>query len=100
MLINWPKPTIESTANYDFSSVRKSSSAEGFSKELSIPLRDGKQLFSRMYASDADRVLIFLHGSGSDSRYLSQASNYFANSNLGTVIPLNLRGHGRSAFGI
>ena len=99
VLINWPKPIIESTENYDFSSVRKSASAEGLSKEISIPLRDGKQLFSRMYASDSDRVLIFLHGSGTDSRYLSQASHYFANSNLCTVITPDLRGHGRSAFG-
>jgi non-heme chloroperoxidase len=97
VLANWPVAEIKNTENYDFSSVRESSSDEAYAKEVWIKLRDGKELFSRIYDGKTNNVLIFVHGSGSDSRYLSKASKHFAASNLFTVITPDLRGHGRNS---
>lgn len=96
-LTYWPTPKIENTENYDFSSVRESSGNEISAKEAWIKLRDGKEIFSRVYDGETKNVLIFLHGSGSDSRYLSKASKHFADSKLFTVITPDLRGHGRNS---
>ncbi|WP_439880070.1 alpha/beta hydrolase [Pontibacter sp. MBLB2868] len=96
-LTYWPISKIENRKNYDFSSVRESASHEASAKEVWIKLRDGKEIFSRVYDGKTKDVLIFLHGSGSDSRYLSKASKHFADLSLFTVITPDLRGHGRNS---
>jgi len=56
--------------------------------------RDGTQLTYRYYESNADRVLILLHGSGYHSDYLEPLANYLSNNNIASVYTPNIRGHG------
>lgn len=100
VLINWPTPAKKDVKNYDYSSIKKSI-IESISdtlkvEEVWIKLRDGKKEFVRIYPSDSDNIMILIHGSGSESRYLKKLSLAIANSQNATVITPDLRGHGKS----
>ena len=94
-LIYWPTPTKMNTENYDYSSLIESTKQKDDGSEQWVTLRDGKQLFFRLYDSNSELTLILLHGSGSDSRYLSQLAAFLSKNNTMRVITPDLRGHGR-----
>ena len=56
--------------NFDFSSIKKNSTSK-LGKEQWIKTRDNKEIFSRVYESENKDIFILIHGSGSESRYLS-----------------------------
>ncbi|MET3683590.1 pimeloyl-ACP methyl ester carboxylesterase [Alkalibacillus flavidus] len=56
--------------------------------------RDGTRLSYRSYQSEADRVLVLLHGSGYHSRYLAPLASRLADAGVATVYTPNMRGHG------
>ncbi|WP_411954947.1 alpha/beta hydrolase [Alkalibacillus sp. S2W] len=56
--------------------------------------RDDTELSYRHYSSEADQVLILLHGSGYHSRYLAPLANHLAEAGVATVYTPNFRGHG------
>lgn len=62
----------------------------------SYEARDGAQLLYRHYHSDSHIALVLVHGSGTDSKYLSYVSQAIAASGAATVYTPNLRGHGPS----
>ena len=95
-LIYWPIPTKKNITNYDYNSLKESTQQLESGKEQWLSLRDGKKLFFRLYDSDSNTTLILLHGSGSESRYLSQFSSFLSKSNTMRVITPDLRGHGRN----
>jgi pimeloyl-ACP methyl ester carboxylesterase len=86
--------------NYDYTSIKETIIAARKDtikvKELWIDLRDRKKQFSRMYPSAKKDVMILIHGSGSESRYLKRMAMAIADSNIATVITPDLRGHGQS----
>lgn len=62
--------------------------------------RDGMRRLYRRYDFDGTAqpdVLILLHGSGSDSRYLARLATLIAERGQISVVTLDLRGHGREA---
>ncbi|WP_461535167.1 alpha/beta hydrolase [Spongorhabdus nitratireducens] len=95
-LIYWPIPEKKMVENYDYSSLKQSTQQKEQGSEQSVTLRDGKALFFRLYEADSDTTLILLHGSGSESRYLSQLASFLAKNGTMRVITPDLRGHGRN----
>ncbi|CAM4253254.1 alpha/beta fold hydrolase [Zobellia nedashkovskayae] len=96
-LIYWPIPKKKNIENYDYSSIDKTSNSSfTTTKEKWIEARDGQKLFNRIYPSHTKTICILIHGSGSDSRYLSDLSKDLSSKNIATVITPDLRGHGRN----
>lgn len=96
VLINWPIPRKEKIENYDYSSIDTLSGKSFKKHEEWIKMRDGNKLFSEIYASQSKTVLILIHGSGSESRYLESLAGNISQDNFATVITPDLRGHGRN----
>ena len=83
-------------ADYDFNAL---SGVEDFPEGawIRVEMRDGHEVFYRYFDSTSKNLLIFLHGSGSDSRYLRDMAATIASQGLADVVLPDLRGHGRSA---
>lgn len=60
----------------------------------SFEARDGATLAYRYYPTDAETVLILLHGSGWHSSYLLPLAEFVSGENLAHVYTPDLRGHG------
>lgn len=66
--------------------------------EKNYVARDGEKLFYRYFQGNAKKVLILLHGSGSEGRYLLPLAERLSTSMGIKVVVPDLRGHGRSAL--
>ena len=61
--------------------------------------RDGSEIFYRFFPGEANVIVVLIHGSGSDGRYLLPlAKKLHSSLNISVVLP-DLRGHGKSALG-
>ncbi|WP_257670764.1 alpha/beta hydrolase [Parapedobacter tibetensis] len=98
VLIYWPVPSKKDIENYDYSSIRTSSKYHSTGENEWIQTRSKEKLFCRVFPSESKTVLILIHGSGSEGRYLSNLAQSLAENNTATVITPDLRGHGESAF--
>lgn len=94
-LICWPIKLEENVENYDYSSMKTQTHTD-FGVEQWTKMRDNKEIFNRVYKSQSKDIMILIHGSGSDSRYLADIANEIANKNIATVITPDMRGHGRN----
>jgi non-heme chloroperoxidase len=63
---------------------------------LSFQNRDGMELSYRFYPTWSDRLLVFYHGIGGDSRYICALADAVAKSGIAAVLTPDLRGHGKS----
>ncbi len=98
-LVYFPMATQPPRPSFDFSSVKTSAANQALAEESSMPMRDGARLFFREYsAATADTTLILLHGSGSESRYLSKLAADLTSGGRVRVLTPDLRGHGRSSL--
>lgn len=95
ILIYWPIKLEKNVKNYDYSSL-KTQAQTCLGVEQWTKMRDNKEIFNRVYKSQRKDVMILIHGSGSDSRYLADLANAIANENIATVITPDMRGHGRN----
>lgn len=85
-------------ASLDFD-VLNSETGNVTAREQTYMPRDGNELFYRFITGKRNTILILLHGSGSEGRYLLQpAQKLSVATGIKVVIP-DLRGHGRSALG-
>lgn len=85
-------------ASLDFS-VLNGVSDNITANEHTYTSRSGGELFYRQISGNKDTILVLLHGSGSEGRYLLQpAKKLSVATEINIVIP-DLRGHGRSALG-
>ena len=96
VLSNWPIPQKVNVENYDYTSIDTVAVKTYPHQEEWISMRDGAALFSRRYAANSKTVLLLLHGSGSESRYLQSLAGRLAQEDLATVLTPDLRGHGRN----
>jgi len=96
VLIIWPIPKKENNKNYDYSSIDTLSVKPYKKLEHWIIMRDSNKLFSKIYPSQSNTVLILIHGSGSESRYLEPLAGKISQDNFAIVITPDLRGHGRN----
>lgn len=69
---------------------------EDVGEKLHFSARDGAELAYRFYAGESDRVLVLVHGSGTEGRYLAGLANYISKNGIAQVIVPDLRGHGES----
>lgn len=95
-LIYWPVPAKKDVRNYDFSSIQESAAKVELGREQRVAMRDGRLLFTRVYESESRGTLLLLHGSGSESRYLSKLATYLSSNGIFRVVTPDLRGHGRN----
>ncbi len=95
VLINWPVKIEKNVNNYDYSSIRENADSSA-GNEYWIKARDNYNIFSRIYSSENKDVLILIHGSGAESRYLAILADSIAKANIATVITPDMRGHGRN----
>ena len=58
--------------------------------------RDGIQLSFRHYASQSNKIVILLHGSGWHGRYFLPLAEFISTQGLARVYTPDLRGHGRT----
>ncbi|WP_200976509.1 alpha/beta hydrolase [Echinicola sp. 20G] len=94
-LIYWPIKLEKNVKNYDYSSIKENTNV-ALGVEQWVKMRDNKEIFSRVYKSQSTDVMILIHGSGSESRYLSEIANAMASEDIATVITPDIRGHGRN----
>ena len=95
VLIYWPINIEKNVKNYDYTSIKKNLNPN-LGKEQWIKTRDNYEIFSRVYNSENKDVLILIHGSGSESRYLSNLADSISKANIATVLTPDMRGHGRN----
>ncbi len=95
VLIYLPTSKGKNIKNYDYSSIDKHSNSP-LGKKQWIKTRDGSEIFSRVYKSNNKDVMILIHGSGSESRYLASLAHSIADNNIATVLTPDLRGHGEN----
>jgi alpha-beta hydrolase superfamily lysophospholipase len=69
---------------------------QGLPALQSFQARDGASLNYRYYPSASDKVLILLHGSGYQSKYLLPLARFISSEGLAQVYTPDLRGHGIS----
>ncbi len=96
VLIYWPIPETKEIKNYDYSSIKKDSNGFLLGEKQWIKTRNGSKVFSRLYDSENKDVLILIHGSGSESRYLASLASSIAEAKIATVLTPDLRGHGEN----
>jgi non-heme chloroperoxidase len=63
---------------------------------LAFRNREDQELSFRYYSAWSDRLLIFYHGIGGDSRYICALASFLAQNNLASVLTPDFRGHGKS----
>jgi pimeloyl-ACP methyl ester carboxylesterase len=66
----------------------------GIPEQEHYKCRDGANLNYYHYASEADKVLVLIHGSGWHSKYLFSLAKYISSENIANVYTPDLRGHG------
>lgn len=107
-LWRWPAPdeTGAPGGGLDFSGLAVNAASGTLSPSPLSPsplshyrARDGTQLDYRAYspapeASSAATLLVLLHGSGSDSRYLAPLAHRLAEQSAAYVVTPDIRGHG------
>jgi non-heme chloroperoxidase len=96
VLVYWPISLKKEVKNYDFSSLKKKKPGATKGEKMFYKTRNGSQLFARVYKSQSENVMILIHGSGSESRYLSTLADSIAEANIATVLTPDLRGHGEN----
>ncbi|MEH6584541.1 MAG: alpha/beta fold hydrolase [Halioglobus sp.] len=82
--------------NLDFSVLPSRDSQNNTASEQHYKAKDGAQLFYRQIIGNQAQVVILIHGSGSEGRYLLGLANTLNADTGTTVIVPDLRGHGRS----
>lgn len=83
----------ETTPDVDFGPVA-AIDRDAAPSATQYPTEDGSVLRYRRYQASTDRVLVFLHGCGLDSRYLAPLGRHLADADVAEVITPDLRGHG------
>ena len=97
ILIAWPTPAPSAapvTATLELESLVAGSELAEPAAPGHFTARDGTARLYRVYPGGSGDVLIFLHGSSSDGRYLARLANDVVASTGLTVVTPDMRGHG------
>lgn len=98
-LIAWPTPAEESELakpSLELEAFVKSAPRMQPGQERYFKARDGADRLYRQYDGSSQDVLVLLHGSSADSRYLAPLAGRIAAQTGLTVVTLDMRGHGPS----
>ncbi|MDF9401126.1 alpha/beta fold hydrolase [Vibrio sp. 1180_3] len=98
-LLSLPFSREHSDKGLDFNVLHIDSAPEINIAEKYYTARDGSDLFYRFLLGDSKVIVVLIHGSGTEGRYLLPlAERLNASLNISVVLP-DLRGHGKSALG-
>jgi pimeloyl-ACP methyl ester carboxylesterase len=78
---------------FDFTALRAAPVAADIPALRRYPARDGEQLAYRFYDSDADRILLFIHGSSYHGAGYHDLAAALSAAGAAKVVLPNLRGH-------
>ena len=96
-LVAWPPPAekeVTTQATGELTDlVRTGDLGQPAAPEFFVA-RDGAKRLYRRYLGSGPDVLVFLHGSGSDARYLARFARSIAELTGVTVVTPDMRGHG------
>lgn len=99
MLTMLPVDKSPSGDSLDFEQLPSPDRVSVSTFETSMVARDGNRLFYRLIKGGSDLVIVLMHGSGADGRYLLPMAEMLHKQANATVVIPDLRGHGRSALG-
>ena len=97
ILMGWPTPAPSAaprTPALELDSLVTSGELAEPAPSRHFMARDGATRLYRVYPGGSGDVLIFLHGSSSDGRYLARLANALVASTGLTVVTPDMRGHG------
>lgn len=97
ILALWPVALEPHGQSLDFS-VMSNPVQPDPGEQVSFEARDGSQLTYRLFDSDHNVVVVLLHGSGSEGRYLQGLAQALRRMTKATVVVPDLRGHGLNRF--
>ncbi|MEM8857525.1 MAG: alpha/beta hydrolase [Chloroflexota bacterium] len=97
ILVLFPVAQNHSEESLDFNRLADTSNEEMAFRELEFTARDGTSLFYRSIEGGQEVVLVLVHGSGLDGRYMLTLAEQLNSSANATVVVPDLRGHGQSA---
>lgn len=85
--------------NLDFNVLNVDAILDVVAEEKYFEARDGREIFYRLLPGEIEVIVVLVHGSGSEGRYLLPlAEKLNASLNISVAV-VDLRGHGRSALG-
>jgi alpha-beta hydrolase superfamily lysophospholipase len=96
-LIAWPMPEPRpdaSVATRQLGGLVQGGALAEPAPPQTFRARDGAGRIYRLYAGTGPSMLVLLHGSASDGRYLAKLSRSIAAATGFTVVTLDMRGHG------
>jgi len=97
VLMGWPTPAPSAAPGrpaLELGSLVTSGELAAPAPPRHFTARDGATRLYRVYPGSSGDVLIFMHGSSSDGRYLARLANALAASTGLTVVTPDMRGHG------
>ncbi len=97
LLVFWPASrtkTDDGPAIAEFQSFVASGTVTAPAEARFFIARDGAKRLYRMYGNSGEGIVVLLHGSGSDSRYLAGFATTLAGHCNARVATLDMRGHG------
>jgi pimeloyl-ACP methyl ester carboxylesterase len=94
-----PVARVAPGSGLDFDVLELVGSGDARVNERRYTARDGAELFYSEIGSGTGTIVVLLHGSGSEGRYLLPLASKLVAQAGATVIVPDLRGHGRSALG-
>ena len=92
IIIGKPKKRLPAQESLAFNELRLDYSR--LPQRQSFQARDGTRLSYRHYASQANKVVILLHGSGWHSQYFLPLALFLSSQGIAQVFTPDLRGHG------
>jgi len=96
-LLAWPAPAIPDVPGKAADELDRLLAADHLAAPAApmyFTARDGARRLYRRYRGGGEDILVFLHGSSSDSRYLARFATAVAAASGLTVITPDMRGHG------
>ena len=102
VLINGPEPTFSATPAFSVSTAEADGIVEMLRQdyeygEYRFKARDGADLYTRHFASDADVTVLLLHGLSGNSYLFNTSCGKLRETVNAEIYALDFRGHGESA---
>jgi non-heme chloroperoxidase len=94
VLLPVTRETVENSLEFD--SLELAEENTTLWQEHFFVARDSRELFYRQLTGEGSTVIVLLHGSGSEGRYLAALASGLHQTLNATVVVPDLRGHGRS----
>lgn len=96
ILVFWPTSELRAFGRAPSTALAPEAAMPEDASETHFQLRDGTQVFARLFDAPSATTVLMLHGVGADSRGLITTAQMLRNQEGVRVVLIDLRGHGRS----